>query len=294
MSKYTNLIEVEELAELIKNDSANLRIFDCRFDLANPQSGFEEYKLSHITDAHYLHLDNDISGKKTGKNGRHPLPDKIIFAQKLANCGVDNHSQIVVYDNDLGIYAARVWWMVREMGHLQVAVLNGGYRAWINTGLPASKKNTQKTQNVNVEKNEFIINQNCWRSVTANDILDNVINPKFLLIDARSAERFEGKNETLDSVGGHIPWAINRCFQNNLELESKNDSLRFKPACVIKTEFLKLINDQKPQNIVHSCGSGVTACHNLLAMEYAGLFGSNLYVGSWSEWCANPNNPCVK
>lgn len=277
---FTTLVTANELAEHL--DDADWIVFDCRFDLAEVEAGRLAYARSHILGARYLHLDHDMAGPKTGTNGRHPLPDPQTFVARVAELGLTNGMQAVAYDASGGYYAARLWWMLRWVGHAQCAVLDGGWDAWAKAGLPVTGDLPR------IRAGAF---SGTARDTTvdARFIAANLERPEATVIDARSADRFRGENETLDPVGGHIPGAINRFFKNNL-----TDNGYFKPAADLRVEYSRLIGDVAPQRVVHQCGSGVTACHNLLAMEIAGLPGSRLYPGSWSEWCSDPRRPVAR
>jgi thiosulfate/3-mercaptopyruvate sulfurtransferase len=266
--------------ELIANPQ--WRIFDCRHSLANPDYGMQAYAQEHIPGAQFLHLDKDLSGPCSGKNGRHPLPDVATFAARMGACGVGATTQVVAYDNEGGMYAARLWWLLRWLGHDLVAVLDGGLAAWKQAALPTNSALPALT------KSTFTPRPQHDMLVTVADVVNNLrsIGNDTQIIDARSPERFAGQNETLDPVGGHIPGAVNHFFSRNLD-----EYGRFRKAAELREDFLQVLNSQLAQNVVHQCGSGVTACHNLLAMEIAGLSGSKLYAGSWSEWCADPARP---
>jgi len=277
---HTTLVSVAELAAHL-NDPRWL-IFDCRHDLADTKAGRRAYMQSHIPGACFVHLDEDLSGAKTGANGRHPLPAPAAFCARLAALGMSNDKQAVAYDSSGGYYAARLWWMLRWVGHDRVAVLDGGWDAWLEAGLaviaepPASKPGA-------------FIGTALDYTVDARFIQRELGQPRIRVIDARSADRFRGEHETLDPVGGHIPGALNRFFKHNLTGYG-----RFKTAVELRDEFADLLGVVKPAHVVHQCGSGVTACHNLLAMEIAGLNGSKLYPGSWSEWCSDPRRPVAR
>jgi thiosulfate/3-mercaptopyruvate sulfurtransferase len=266
--------------ELIANPQ--WRIFDCRHSLANPDYGMQAYAQEHIPGAQFLHLDKDLSGPCSGKNGRHPLPDVATFAARMGACGIGATTQVVAYDNEGGMYAARLWWLLRWLGHDLVAVLDGGLAAWKQAALPTNSALPALT------KSTFTPRPQHDMLVTVADVVNNLrsIGNDTQIIDARSPERFAGQNETLDPVGGHIPGAVNHFFSRNLD-----EYGRFRKAAELREDFLQVLNSQLAQNVVHQCGSGVTACHNLLAMEIAGLSGSKLYAGSWSEWCADPARP---
>lgn len=255
---------------------------DCRHQLADVTWGEQEYRAGHLPSAHFLHLDRDLSGPKTGRNGRHPLPDAAVLAAKLRALGMNRHSQLVVYDQGNGAMAARLWWLCRWLGHAQVAVLDGGYAKWQAEGLPLSGDIPEPLDGSFQEQiGSDYTRDSGW-------LLDYLGDAETVIVDARTADRFAGENETLDPLGGHIPGAINRPWPNNLAADGC-----FKAAEVLRAEFQALLGDVAPTVIVNQCGSGVTACHNILALEVAGLSGSRLYPGSWSEWCADPARPMV-
>ncbi|MBC7781703.1 MAG: sulfurtransferase [Proteobacteria bacterium] len=258
----------------------NWIVFDCRHDLADVEAGRRAYAADHIPGARFAHLDENLSGAKTERSGRHPLPEVVAFAAWLGTQGVDVRKQVVAYDASGGYYAARLWWMLRWLGHETVAVLDGGLPKWKIEGRSLTRAAPR------IEATTFTPRRRDALRVEASTVLANLRSPGMLLVDARSPERFAGKNETMDPVGGHIPGAVNRLFQLNLD-----NAGVFKPQGVLRKEFIELMVGHTPEQIVHQCGSGVTACHNLLAMEIAGLKGSRLYPGSWSEWCADPSRP---
>lgn len=272
------LVSVEDLAA-----HPEWRLFDCRHDLKNTEYGRQAYARGHIPGALFLHLDDDLSGAKTGGNGRHPLPAVDSFAQRMAACGVDAATQVVAYDNEGGIFAARLWWLLRWLGHERVAVLDGGLAGWRRSGralddvVPA------------VAPRAFTAAPRAM-TIDSDQVLADLQSRRMLVVDARSPERFRGENETLDPVGGHIPGAVNRFYFDNLD----DDGCFFKPAAELRAEFDALLEGRPAQQVVQQCGSGVTACHNLLAMELAGLSGSKLYPGSWSEWCSDPARPVAR
>jgi len=276
-ASYGTLIGARELAQQL--DEADWRVFDCRHDLTDPDFGRAAYARGHLPRAQFLHLDEDLSGPMTGKNGRHPLPDPTELATRLAELGVGNDTQVVAYDDAGGMFAARLWWLMRWLGHRRVAVLDGGLVGWCEAGqalttvVPSFPPTTYE-----VSLKAIVVDAAFVESHLHDDGM--------MLIDARSPDRFRGDNETLDPVGGHIPGARNRFFRDNLTGHAS-----FKQASILREEFGSLLKGQDPHRVVHQCGSGVTACHNLLAMESAGLSGSRLYAGSWSEWCADPRRP---
>ena len=275
---FNTLVTVSDLAAHL-NDSSWI-VVDCRHDLADYEAGRRAYAQSHIPGARFVHLDEDLSGPKTGINGRHPLPHPITFTLRLAALGIDNNKQIVAYDNSGGVYASRLWWMLRWVGHGKAAVLDGGFDAWVKAPQPVSDAFPT------VQPVRYNPNPNPQLAVDSSVLSANLASKKIRVLDARSADRFRGENETLDPVAGHIPGAANRFFKLNL-----GDDGRFKTADALKQEFAALLNGQTPAGVVHQCGSGVTACHNLLAMEVAGLAGSRLYPGSWSEWVSDRSRP---
>jgi len=260
---YTTLISAANLAGRLAAAPASVLVFDCRFDLADTGAGEKAYADGHIAGAHYLHLDRDLSGPKTGTNGRHPLPDRTKLVDTLAAYGLKQGQQVVAYDAQGGMYAARLWWLLRWLGHDSVAVLDGGLPAWQAAAHAPLSVTTD-----------------------AQAIMRNLISRELMVVDARAPDRYRGENETLDPVGGHIPGALNRFFKDNLTADG-----RFKPAHSLREEFGALLPGTAPDRVVLQCGSGVTACHNVLAMEIAGLHGAALYAGSWSEWSADPSRP---
>ena len=272
------LVAAADLAEHL--GAPDWRIFDCRHDLQNLDYGSQAYARGHIPGALFLHLDRDLSGRKTGSNGRHPLPAPADFAATLARYGVGADTQVVAYDNEGGIFASRLWWLLRWLGHRRVAVLDGGLAAWKRARLPLEESVAA------VAPDQFPIRPGAV-PILAADVVKALGSDRLQLVDARSPERFRGQNETLDPVGGHIPGALNRFYAENLD----DNGMHFKPAALLAAEFKALLGERPADSVVHSCGSGVTACHNLLAMEIAGLAGSRLYAGSWSEWCADPARP---
>ncbi len=274
------LISALELQDLLSDDDT-LILLDARHDLGNHQLGREQYFEGHIPGAIFLDQENDLCGPKTGKNGRHPLPDREEFIRLLGNLGIDFQANIVVYDARDSMFAARLWWMLRWAGCTRVRVLNGGWSAWgqisgdIEREKPAPRAPVQWVSNVIA-----------MSVVDANAVLANINQPVFTVIDARAENRFRGENEAIDPVAGHIPGAINWPFARNLDSDGF-----FRPVEELKSGFAELLGNQTPENIVHQCGSGISACHNLLAMEVAGLRGSVLYPGSWSEWCSDSSRP---
>jgi thiosulfate/3-mercaptopyruvate sulfurtransferase len=275
---FTTLVSAAELVAHL--DDAGWVICDCRHDLMDTEAGRRAYRESHVPGARFVHLDEDLSAPKTGRNGRHPLPDPDRLALRLGELGIGNHSQVVAYDASGGYYAARLWWMLRWMGHRAAAVLDGGWGAWTGAGLQVTPSAPK------VSPGRFARGAALAQAVTAGDIKSVLATDRLRLLDARAPNRYRGENETLDPVAGHIPGAVNRFFQLNVATDG-----RFKPPAALRSEFEAAIGARVPLDVVHYCGSGVTACHNLLAMEIAGLSGSRLYAGSWSEWCSDATRP---
>ncbi|CAN0627432.1 putative 3-mercaptopyruvate sulfurtransferase [Burkholderia multivorans] len=277
---YTTLISAANLAELLAASADSVAVFDCRFDLADTAAGEAAYAAGHLPGAQYLHLDRDLSGRKTGKNGRHPLPSRDALVSALVDRGLKHGQQAVVYDAQGGMYAARLWWLLRWLGHDSVAVLDGGMQAWEAAGEPLT------TDVSRIPVGNFRAQPPLEVTVDAQAVLANLTSRARVVIDARSPDRYRGENETLDRVGGHIPGALNRFFKDNLTAEG-----RFKSGHELRETFSALLNGTEPNRVILQCGSGVTACHNALAMEIAGLHGAALYPGSWSEWSADPARP---
>jgi len=277
---YTTLIDGATLQSHL-NDP-DWCVVDLRHQLADTAYGERAYAASHIPGAIFLHLDRDLSGPMTGKNGRHPLPDPQALMARLGEAGIDNESQVVVYDDAQGMIAGRLWWSLRWLGHDKVAFLDGGFPLWQAEGRPTSAEVPQRPA-------KRFAGAVQGGTVAADWLLANLDSPDLCLIDGRGPDRFRGENETIDPVGGHIPGARNRCFKDNLDAEG-----RFKPAPLLRSEFLALMAGVEPARVVAQCGSGVSACLNLLAMEIAGLPGAKLYPGSWSEWCSDPARPVAR
>ena len=277
------LITAPALRALLAS-GAPLLLFDCRFDLADTTAGARAYAEGHLPGAIYLHLDDDLSAPRDGRpprNGRHPLPSREAFAQRLAGLGCHDGLPVVAYDASGGMVAARLWWMLRWLGHTTVQMLDGGLPAWEAAGgalqggpVPARAPGRLSLRPPLVQAVDFAT------------LRAGLGQGARLIVDARSPERFRGEGEVLDPVGGHIPGAVNRWFRDNL-----SPAGTFKPPEQLRSEWLALMAGRAPTDLVQQCGSGVTACHNLLALEAAGLGGSALYAGSWSEWCVQTNAP---
>ncbi|HSD37670.1 MAG TPA: sulfurtransferase [Rhodocyclaceae bacterium] len=279
IERFETLISAARLQTRL--DEGDLLLVDVRHDLAQPAAGREAYAAGHIPGAIFLHLDDDLSGMKTGHNGRHPLPPRDQFAARVAALGVHSTTQVVAYDAQGGMFAARLWWMLRWLGHSRVAVLDGGLPAWQALGAPLSQEAAPPRLQGSFTASSPLVPQ-----TSAAEILSQLGTTRKLVIDARAPDRFRGENETLDPVGGHIPGAANRFFRDNLQPDA-----RFKSALQLHEDFHAVLGHYSPDDIIMQCGSGVTACHNLLAMEIAGLHGAALYPGSWSEWCSDPARP---
>ena len=276
---HSTLVSTEALAAHL--DDPRWIVFDCRHDLARPDAGREEYLKSHVPGARFMHMDEDLAGPLTGRNGRHPLPDPAAFAAKLGTAGVGPDSQVVACDAQGGVSAARLWWMLRWLGHDAVAVLDGGLAKWLRE----ERLETATLPRVTPARFEPRPRPN---AVDVGFVASHLRDRTVKLVDARAAERYRGEAEPIDPVAGHIPGSVNRFVRENLGTGSV-----FKPAAQLRAEWEALLAGVPAEGVVHSCGSGVAACHNLLAMEIAGLSGSRLYPGSWSEWCADPRRPYV-
>ena len=282
---YTTLISAEQLQALLASKQPHM-VFDCSFDLAQPDAGLQSYRAAHIPGAVYAHLDTALSAKHgpAESGGRHPLPTQESFAAWLSSVGFANDMQAVVYDRNGVNYCGRLWWMLKWVGHDAVAVLDGGLQAWqaagggVNTGMEPGKFSTN-----------FVPGPALATLVTTETVASQLGRPTQTLIDARATPRFKGEVEPLDPVAGHIPGALNRPFSQNLGPDGK-----FKPAAQLRAEFEALLGQRDPATVVHHCGSGVSANPNLIAMEIAGFGTTGLYAGSWSEWCSDPARPVAQ
>ncbi|HEY9281315.1 MAG TPA: sulfurtransferase [Eoetvoesiella sp.] len=268
----------------------NWLVFDVRHDLNNHDVGRLAYEQGHIPGALYLDHERQLSAPKTGRNGRHPLPSLQEFSALMRAQGLTSSSQVVVYDASNSIYAAHLWWMLRWLGHDRVALLDGGWQAWLAAGgdvettiNQAAVTEAQAIQSVGVGAKAAM------PTVDADAVAANLRKPEFTVLDARAENRFRGEVEPMDPVAGHIPGAINRPNMLNTQADG-----RFKLPADLRTEFDALLQGKAPSQVVHQCGSGITASHNLFAMELAGLTGSSLYPGSWSEWCSDAARPVAK
>jgi thiosulfate/3-mercaptopyruvate sulfurtransferase len=271
---HSDRIETSELAPHLGDP--DWAILDCRFYLAEPERGENEYLAEHVQGALYVHLDRDLSGPRTGRNGRHPMPSVDAMAKRFSSWGIDGNVQVVAYDSSQGQMAARLWWMLRYLDHNAVAVLDGGFPAWKAEARPVARERENRASRTF----RAAVRESMRVDVGDIDLARN------FLIDARASERFRGDVEPLDPVKGHIPGARNHPNAENLGVDG-----RFLSKQELRQRFDSLIGERPVQSIVSYCGSGVTACHNLLAMEIAGIHGARLYPGSWSEWCADETRP---
>jgi thiosulfate/3-mercaptopyruvate sulfurtransferase len=280
---YTTLIQVAELDALLKRAPANVVVLDCRHELSRPEWSDRAYAEGHIPTAQQAHLDRDLSSPVTPQSGRHPLPDVTKFAEQLGAWGIDNTVQVVAYDQGNGVYASRAWWLLRWLGHTSVAVLDGGFAAWQEAGLPISREPGTRAAR------QFAPRVATDAALSAAEVQQALARKAVALIDARGADRFAGENETLDPVAGHVPGASNRPFAKNVDGRG-----RFLPAAELRRQWTAALAGRAAQDVVAMCGSGVSACHNLLALEIAGLSGARLYPGSWSEWIRDPQRPIAR
>lgn len=278
---YTTLIDPATLAAHI--DDPAWVVLDCRHDLVNLAAGRDAYAAGHLPQAQFADVETALSGAKRGDDGafrgRHPLPQREAFIEQLRAWGIDDATQVVAYDAHGGMFAARVWWMLRWVGHEAVAVLDGGLPAWQAAGKALSTEVPAPRARGTIALRAALV-----ASVDVNDVLQNLQDGGRTVVDARAPDRFRGENETIDPVGGHIPGAKNRFFKDNLQADG-----RFKAPAQLQAELGSVVGD--PARAIMQCGSGVTACHNLLALEVAALPGAALYPGSWSEWSADPSRP---
>ena len=273
----TSLVTVAELKSRLADP--NWCVVDCRHDLMDVGLGRRQYAQGHVPGAFFAGIDDDLSGPKTGTNGRHPLPDRQLLAAKFGAWGIGNDTQIVAYDAAGGQFAVRLWWLARWLGHDKVALLDGGWPLWLaETGLSSVEVPTRPPR-------RFAAGDSLEGVVTVHELQRLLAERSVQLVDARAPERYEGRVEPIDPVAGHIPGAVNRFWQANLA------DGRLKPATQLRAEYEQLLAGRSPAQLVAQCGSGVTGCHHLLAMHLAGLSGGRLYAGSWSEWIADPSRP---
>ena len=284
---FTTLISVAQLQSLQTN-GAPLLVLDCTFDLMNPPAGYAQYVEQHITGAQHADLDKHLATHDPAlrvNGGRHPLPQREVFAAWLQSVGVNQDTQVVVYDRNGANYCGRLWWLLKWLGHDAVAVLNGGLQAWQASGGAVTSGADANAQG----SSTFVLKPALREWVSTAELAPQVGHPDLTLIDARGAARYRGEMEPIDPVAGHIPGALNRPFTENLNAEGF-----FKSPEVLRAEFEKLLAGRSASTVVHHCGSGVSTVPNILAMELAGLGVTRLYAGSWSEWCNTPGLPCAK
>ncbi|MEW6097985.1 MAG: sulfurtransferase [Pseudomonadota bacterium] len=286
MQPYTTLIQAAELRRLLEHGGTPIVILDASFDLADPTAGRRAYEEGHLPGARYVHLDEDLSGTKTGRNGRHPLPSREDFARRAARLGITPATQVVVYDRQGASFCARAWWMLKWLGHDAVAVLDGGVQAWLEAGGTLAREAPMPVADEALDPPPYPLRDPRLPWIDVEGLEAALAAGGTQVVDARAPERYRGDVEPLDPVAGHIPGAVNRFFRDNLAEDG-----RFRTPEELRAAFQTLLGDRAPADVVHQCGSGVTACHNVLAMEVAGLAGSRLYPGSWSEWCADPRRP---
>ncbi len=277
---FHTLIQAAELRRHLGDP--HWRVVDCRFELSDVSAGERAWRQGHIPGAVFADLERDLSSHVTATSGRHPLPAADEFAATLGRLGIGNDTQVVAYDAGPGMYAARLWWMLRWLGHPQVAVLDGGYRAWCEQGADV------ETTPVNPPPQSFIARPRPDMQVDALQV-SHALAAGQLLVDARGPARFAGATEPIDAVAGHVPGAVNVPFEQNLAADG-----RFLPADELRRRWLEVLDGQDPGSATCMCGSGVTACHDLLAMQHAGLPGARLYAGSWSEWIRDPARPVAR
>ena len=275
------LITAQALQARLAQNPANVLVCDCRFDLVDPDLGQRAYDAAHLPGAVYVDLGRSLSSQKNGRNGRHPLPDADVFAKYLAHVGVNHDTLLVGVDAHGGLYGSRLWWLARWVGHANVVVLDGGMPAWEKAGYTLTAAQPAARPLGNFKRSASLV-----VSVELANMQAGLGRADRLIVDARPGDRFQGQNETLDAMAGHIPGAASRPVKENL-----NDDGSFKAPEVLRAELTKLLGSHPAKDLVASCGSGVSACHLLLALELAGLSGGALYGGSWSEWSSQPNAP---
>lgn len=280
---FTTLISTDELGAHLRGarpTEAAWVVVDCRADLKDGAWGRDQYLAGHIPGAVFADLNDDLSGPRDGRTGRHPLPAVDVLAATIGRLGISNDTQVVVYDQDTGLYASRLWWSLRYLGHTTVALLDGGWAKWTREGRPSAAGDERPAAA------RFTPSVRRGSAVTVEQVKALVDDGRTRLIDARGPERFEGREETVDKVAGHIPGAVNHFYKWNLGADGT-----MLPPDELRDRFRAVLGNHTPGQAVMYCGSGVSACHNLLAMEHAGLHGTPLYVGSWSEWSADPGRP---
>jgi thiosulfate/3-mercaptopyruvate sulfurtransferase len=276
---FTTLVSTAVLASHMDDPV----IVDCRFRLDDETWGEREYRAAHIPGAVYADLNGDLSGPRSGTNGRHPLPDPEALSQTLGRLGIASRVQVIAYDQDNGSWASRLWWLLRWMGHEAVAVLDGAFAKWIAEGRPTAGGVEQRPARV------FVGIPRTGMTVDVGAVVSRLGSREWRLVDARAPERYRGEKEPIDRTPGHIPGAVNHFFGGNLAADNT-----FHTPEELRAQFAPAIGGMPADHVICYCGSGVTACHNLLAMEHAGIRGAKLYAGSWSEWSADPSRPVEK
>jgi thiosulfate/3-mercaptopyruvate sulfurtransferase len=275
---FTTLITTDALARFLDDES--IAIVDCRYKLDDEEWGLQQYVASHIPGAAYAHLGRDLAGKKTGDNGRHPLPDPDALRRTFGRLGIASGVQVVVYDQDTGLFASRLWWLLRWMGHEAVAVLDGGFAKWVAEGYPT------KSGEEHHALREFVGAPRVGWTMSAGEVAAAARKPDWRIVDARAPERYRGESEPIDRVAGHIPGAVNHFYKRNLDERGI-----FRTPEELRAAARETLGETPPERVICYCGSGVTACHILLALEHGGLRGGKLYPGSWSEWSSDPSRP---
>lgn len=297
---FTTLIDPAELGKLVQEHPSRLVLLDCRFDLGKPDAGRQAYAQGHIPGARYADLNRNLAAPISAQSGRHPLPAPLQLLGFFASLGITADTQVVAYDEANGSFAARAWWLLRWLGHSQAAVLDGGYRAWIaaggrietggdveSSGGANARTTDLGSMSLNIGTGAHPLSATAQpQPVTAAEVLEALADGRRALVDARAPERFAGDIEPIDPVAGHVAGAVNHPFSRNLDSEN-----RFLPAAELRRRWLETLNGKDPGDTILMCGSGVTACHNALALEVAGLPGAKLYAGSWSEWIRDPERP---
>ena len=287
---HTTLVSPADLRPHL--DDAGWVMLDVRHDLGDTDAGRRAFAQGHIAGAQFVHLDHDLSGARRfdvspggqrSDGGRHPLPEREPLRERLQQLGISDSTQVVAVDAQAGMYAARLWWLLRWLGHERVAVLDGGLPAWTAAGFPlVAEVRGARPAGVLTPRPALV------EVASIDTVFDNLATQALRVVDARSPDRFRGENETLDPVGGHIPGAVNRFFKDNLDASG-----RFKDPAALRAEWSAVVGDDASRAVMH-CGSGVTACHNLLALDIAALPGASLYAGSWSDWVSDPARPVAR
>jgi thiosulfate/3-mercaptopyruvate sulfurtransferase len=284
---FTALIDAADLRDCL--DKTDVAIVDCRFDLANPEGGRRAYLQGHIPGARYADLNQDLSAPTSATSGRHPLPAPADFAATLQRLRIGRATQVIAYDDSAGAFAARAWWLLRWIGHDAVAVLDGGIKAWIGIGGRLESGEGRPLPSAALDDDSHAPQVDSAAVIDATGVAARLQDPDFLLIDARAPERFAGSVEPIDSVAGHVKGAVNQPFSASLGADG-----RFLPAAELRRLWQQRLAGRKPDQVAAMCGSGVTACHNLLSLELAGFRGAKLYAGSWSEWIRDPARPIAR